>query len=85
MEKKYKITIKGTGQLNGPVIINKSFIIDDQKIAQSFNGNKRDEVITAWLNSNYPGMKIPNIKNFSANMISIDENNEEDSSWWKFW
>jgi hypothetical protein len=52
-----QVTFRGTGQLNGPVIINKTIELDD-KIAQSLGGPKRDEVKTAILAIHFPGVKI---------------------------
>jgi len=85
--KKYKITVRGTGQLNGPVSINKSFVTDDARLAQSFTGSNRYEVMAAWVKNAYPGVRISNIRSFGANVISFDEKKEgeESSSWWKLW
>ncbi|MBE7691233.1 hypothetical protein [Tenacibaculum piscium] len=52
-----KVTIIGTGQLNGPVVINKELELDD-RTAQSLFGAKRHEVITAIVAIHYPGVKI---------------------------
>ena len=52
-----QVTFRGTGQLNGPVIINKTIELDD-KIAQSLGGPKRDEVKTAILAVHFPGVRI---------------------------
>mgnify|MGYP000927574910 CR=1 FL=1 len=52
-----KVTLKGTGQLNGPVIINKTIEIDDVQ-ARAFVGPKKDEVITSTIAVHYPGVKI---------------------------
>ena len=52
-----KITFKGTGQLKGPVIINKTIEVDDSQ-AKNFVGQKRDEVILAALANHFPGVKI---------------------------
>ena len=41
-----QVTFMGTGQLNGPVIINKTIELDD-KIALSLGGSKRNEIISA--------------------------------------
>lgn len=84
MAKKYKITVKGTGQLNGSRPINQSFITEDAKLAQSFTGANRYQVIEAWIQANYPGVKIPNIRSFSANVVSIKDENDS-GSWWQFW
>jgi len=52
-----KVTIQGTGQLNGPVIIKKVLDLDDSQ-ARNLVGAKRDEVLTAILAVHYPGVKI---------------------------
>ncbi len=52
-----KVTLKGTGQLNGSVHINKTIEMDNVQ-ARAFVGSKRDEVIIATLASHYPGVKI---------------------------
>lgn len=67
-----QVRLTGTGQLNGPVIINKTIELDD-KVALSLTGSKRDEVKVAILAVHYPGVKInPNnigceIKNIKVN------------------
>jgi hypothetical protein len=60
-----KVTIRGTGQLNGPVIINKVLEMDDAQ-ARNLTGAKRYEVITALLAIHYPGVKI------QPNQISVN-------------
>jgi hypothetical protein len=52
-----QVTFRGTGQLNGPVIINKTIELED-KIAQSLLGPKRDDVKLAILAVHFPGVKI---------------------------
>lgn len=52
-----QVTFRGTGQLNGPVIINKTIELDNN-IAQSLGGPKRYEVTSAILAVHYPGVKI---------------------------
>jgi hypothetical protein len=52
-----KATIRGTGQLNGPVIVNKELELDDQ-IARALLGSKREEVLKGILNAHYPGVKF---------------------------
>lgn len=74
---KYKVTVRGTAQLNGPVPINKSFITDDARLARSFSGGDRYQVIEAWVRNNYPGVNIPNIRSFSANIMSFEEKKEK--------
>ena len=52
-----QVTFRGTGQLNGPVIINKTIEVDD-RTAQSLSGLKRDDVKLAILAVHFPGVKI---------------------------
>lgn len=52
-----KVTLKGTGQLNGPVIINKTFEFDDVQ-ARAFVGPKKDEIISETIAIHFPGVKI---------------------------
>lgn len=68
---KYKVTVKGTAQLNGTYPINASFETTDSRLAQSFTGAKRYEVIEAWVKANYPGVKITNIRNFGATVQQL--------------
>ena len=73
MAKKYKVTVRGTVQLNGPISVNKSFITDDFRLASSFTGGDRYRVMEEWLRVNYPGAKIMNIRGFAANVTSFEE------------
>lgn len=73
-----KVTIKGTGQLNGNVVINKTVEMDSA-MANKFMGSNRYEVIEAFLNTNYPGVKV-NPKNFGVNVVSIKSSSEKSSS-----
>jgi hypothetical protein len=52
-----KVTLKGTGQLNGTVVINKTIEMDNVQ-ARGFVGPKKDEVIIATLAVHYPGVKV---------------------------
>lgn len=52
-----KVLIKGIGQLNGPVIIDKTIEIDRQTLNR-FRGQFSDQVITEFLAVHYPGVKI---------------------------
>ena len=78
MEKQSKVTVKGTGQLNGPKVINKTVIMDSS-MANEFTGSKRYEVIEAFVNTHYPGVKI-NPKNFGANVVPIKSSEKTTSS-----
>lgn len=62
---KYKVTVKGTVQLNGPVSVNKSIIVDERQ-AQMYTGAKRYDAIEGFLKVHYPGCRIPNIRNFGV-------------------
>lgn len=62
-----QVTIKGTGQLNGVVIINKTMEMDDVQ-ARAFIGSKKDEVISAVIAVHYPGVKI-NPRQIGVNVI----------------
>lgn len=64
-----KVTIKGTGQLNGPVIINKTVEMET-KFANNFVGSKKDQVIEAFVNVHYPGVKI-NPRTIGVNITHI--------------
>lgn len=52
-----KITFRGTGQLNGPVPINKTIEIDSSQI-KNFTGSKSYEATVAVLAIHYPGVRI---------------------------
>ncbi|HAD79808.1 hypothetical protein [Empedobacter falsenii] len=52
-----EVTFRGTGQLNGPVPINKTIEVDIQT-AKNLGGSKKDEVKLAILAIHYPGVKI---------------------------
>lgn len=73
-----KVTIKGTGQLNGNVLINKTVEMDSA-MANKFMGSNRYEVIEAFLNTNYPGVKV-NPKNFGVNVVPIKSSSEKSNS-----
>ncbi|MBX2960711.1 MAG: hypothetical protein KF732_12240 [Flavobacteriales bacterium] len=62
-----KVTLKGTGQLNGPVVIDKTIEMDSNQ-ARAFVGSKKDEVITATISAHYPGVKI-NPKQIGVNVV----------------
>ena len=62
-----KVTLRGTGQLNGPVAINKTIEIDTKQ-AQNFSGPKRDEVVLATLQVYYPGVKV-NPRQIGINVV----------------
>ena len=64
-----RITFRGTGQLNGPVIIDKTVDLDDKSL-RPFYGAKRDEVMTAFIGNHYPGVKI------NPRQISIIQENK---------
>ena len=60
-----KVILKGTGQLNGPVIIDKELDLNDN-IARSLVGSKKKEVLEGVMKNHYPGVK------YNANQIRVD-------------
>ncbi len=62
-----RVIIKGTGQKNGPVIIQKELDLDDN-IARSLVGSKKETAITELLELHYPGVKI-DPKKIGINLI----------------
>ena len=83
MAKKYKVTILGAGQLNGAFSINETFITENFKLAHSFVGGNRKEVLKNWAKNKFPGIKIDKTLSLTANVKTIEEENE--SPWWKLW
>ena len=83
MAKKYKVTILGAGQLNGAFSINETFITENFKLAHSFVGGNRKEVLKKWAKNKFPGIKIDKTLSLTANVKTIEE--ENDSPWWKLW
>lgn len=75
MEKQSKVTVKGTGQLNGPKVINKTVIMDSS-MAKEFTGSKRYDVIEDFVRTHYPGVKI-NPKSLGVNVVSVKEVSEK--------
>lgn len=73
MEKKYKVTVRGTGQLSGSFPINKSVIYDDPRMARKFTGGDRYVVLEEFARIHFPGVKV-NPKNLSANVQVIGDN-----------
>ena len=82
-----QVRLKGTGQLNGPVVINLTLELED-KVAQSLLGYHRDQVKIALLATHYPGVKIkPNqigceiksIRDEKASNISIPNSRSSSS------
>ena len=71
MGKIYRVTVNGTGQLNGPVRIYKVIDFDDHLAANRMTGSKRYEVLAEWAKVHYPGVKV-NPKNLGANMQVIE-------------
>lgn len=61
------VILKGTGQLNGTVLIDKELEMEMRE-AQAFVGSKKDEVITATIAIHYPGVKI-NPRQIRINVI----------------
>jgi hypothetical protein len=73
-----KVTVKGTGQLNGTVPINKTVEMDE-RAARAFSGAKRDRAIEAFVETHFPGVSI-NPKKFSANISAPARKSKQDSS-----
>lgn len=73
-----RVTFKGTGQLNGPVIINKTIEVEDS-VAKSLRGQNRKDVLTAILAIHYPGVRIkPN--QVVCDIIEVREEKQSKSS-----
>lgn len=68
-----RVTFRGSGQLNGPVIINKTLEFDD-KTASTLTGLKRNEVMLAILAVHYPGVRI-DPKKIGMESVYFNENN----------
>lgn len=60
-----KVKLRGTGQLNGPVIIDKELELDDN-IARSLIGSKKAQVLESIMNAHFPGVK------YNPNQIGIN-------------
>lgn len=69
--KRYRVTIKGTAQKNGPLPIRKTVVMDEKQ-AKLFRGANRYEAIEGWINVNYPGAKISNIRDFAVEIKLIE-------------
>ena len=69
MSKKYSVTVKGTGQLNGPVRINKTIELDEN-VAKTFTGSKKESVITDFCKTHYPGVKIEP-RSIGVNIVAV--------------
>lgn len=74
----YKVTVKGTAQLNGPVIVNKTVEMEEF-MAAKFTGANRYEVIEEFVKVHYPGVKIPSIRSFGASIAPIKD--EKKKGW----
>ncbi len=70
-EEMYDVRIKGTIQANGPKTINRVVRMDKTQM-QLFTGSKRYEAIEGWIKANYPGAKIPNIRNFGIEWKRVE-------------
>jgi hypothetical protein len=69
MSKTYNVIIKGTGQLNGQVRIDKTFEVDEQQ-AKLYRGNQRDKAIIGAVAFHYPGVEV-NPRNLSVNVVPV--------------
>lgn len=76
MGKIYRVTVKGTGQLNGPVRIYKVIDFDDHLAANRMTGSKRYEVLEEWVKVNYPGVKV-DPKSLGTNLQVITPNEKK--------
>lgn len=74
--KKSRITLKGTGQLGGPVMIDKVVEMDTH-MANKFMGYNRHTVIEEFLKVHYPGVKI-NSKNIHVNIVHLKDTSEKE-------
>ena len=72
MAKMYKVRVKGTAQLNGPVKVDKTVEMEEQ-MAIRFNGADRYTVIESFVQTHYPGVQIPSIRGFGAEVTPIKE------------
>ncbi len=72
MAKMYKVRVKGTAQLNGPVKVDKTVEMEEQ-MAIRFNGADRYSVIESFVQTHYPGVQIPSIRGFGAEVTPIKE------------
>jgi hypothetical protein len=66
-----RITFKGSGDLNGVVIINKTIEVDDQ-LVRGYTGQNRDAVILSTLAIHYPGVRI-DPRNIGMNIEGVKE------------
>lgn len=71
-EKKYLVTIKGIGQLGGPVNINKTLELDFQ-MQSKLKGPHREEVIEGIIQTHYPGVKF-NPRQIGITIEEVKEN-----------
>lgn len=69
MSKTYNVIIKGTGQLNGQVRIDKTFEVDEHQ-AKLYRGNQRDQAISGAVAVHYPGVEV-NPRNLSVNVVPV--------------
>lgn len=73
-----KVKIKGIGQLNGPVMIDKELDLDDS-IARSLIGSKKNEILTALINQYYPGVVVkPN--QINVNLLPNEKSEKSTST-----
>lgn len=78
MAKNYNIVIKGTGQLNGQVRINKTFEVDEEQ-AKLYRGNQKDIVILNAVAIHYSGVQVDPRK-LSVNVIPAEKSNKTGKS-----
>ncbi len=78
MSEMYKVTVKGTGHLNGSVPINKTVEMD-AVMARKFGGSERYQVIEEFLKIHYPGVKV-NPRNFGATIVPPNRTSKKTKS-----
>ncbi len=69
-----KVTFRGTGQLNGPRIIDKVLEVENQ-VAIDLLGRNRDRVILALLAVHYAGVEI-NPRKMGISIDTLDNKND---------
>lgn len=77
MKEQFEVTFTGTGQLNGPVPINKT-VIYDAEVARGFQGSQRDEAIADALAVFFPGVQIETNR-ISINIKKVEQPKEKKS------
>ncbi|MEZ4938518.1 MAG: hypothetical protein R2799_13090 [Crocinitomicaceae bacterium] len=71
-----KVTLKGTGQLNGPIPINKSIELEDS-IANKLLGSQKEQILGSIMSEHYPGVQYETNK-IGINISEINKVKEKD-------